>query len=162
MPKLSDKLTEDQVRKIYNQAWYSGESCEKIGKRYGISESCVDEIKNGRIWSQITEHIKGNNKQKVFNEIERKTLKNAFSKAVISKYAGMMALDDYYIQLLDDDVENAIEFKTSFWQYRTERGLKGKIFTRKEVNRLSQNYSNYTFGLKHRNIYYLLKYLLQK
>jgi hypothetical protein len=30
------------------------------------------------------------------------------------------------------------------------------------MNRLSQNYSNYTFGLKHRNIYYLLKYLLQK
>ena len=49
------------------------------------------------------------------------------------QFEGMMALDDYYIQLMDDNIDDAGEFKEKFWETRTERGLRSKIFPASEV-----------------------------
>lgn len=69
----------------------------------------------------------------VLTAAERKVKRDEWTNKMFEQYEGMMALDDYYLKLVDENPETAIEFKRTFWQKRTDRGLKSKRFPREEV-----------------------------
>jgi len=48
------KITEEQALEIYNLAHSSKLTNAEIGKRYGVSESLVWDIKHGRSWNSVT------------------------------------------------------------------------------------------------------------
>jgi hypothetical protein len=54
--QMHKKLTDEAVREIYHQAWDGTETCEKVGKRYGVTKANVIAIKHGYIWHYVTGH----------------------------------------------------------------------------------------------------------
>lgn len=52
------KLTTKQALEIYSLAWNSNKSIAQIGEMYGICYHHVWEIKCGRAWSHVTNHLK--------------------------------------------------------------------------------------------------------
>jgi hypothetical protein len=144
MPKLS---VED-VRKIYRRAWLN-DSPQELAKKYNVSVSTIISIKQGRTWSKITGHVEGTipdfilhkKKPRVISEKENMIIRDAWTTEMLSEYSGMMALNELS-SLLDD----AVEFNQMFWQYRTEKGQRGKRFPASEVNEFFNEYKN---GLRH-------------
>jgi hypothetical protein len=143
------KLTEVEVIKIHHKAWLGVDSNE-LAKKYNVCEATIRSIKHGKIHSKLTGHVPGTvpdfiikrKPPRTISEDERKARRDAVTKEVLEEYAGIMKLDDYFIQLVDENVESAIEFKVLFRQMRNEKGLSIKRFTIEEVNEFYEEFKN--------------------
>lgn len=52
------KLTEDQILEIYKLSWEGNLTQKQIGEMFNVRQGHVTKIKNGMLWSKITNHTK--------------------------------------------------------------------------------------------------------
>lgn len=85
------KLTEDQILKIYRRAWHN-DSPQELAEKYHVSQSTIFSIKSGKIHCTVTGHVPGtipsfilNRKPKTLTDEERKARRDAWTRECLEK-----------------------------------------------------------------------------
>ena len=70
---------------------------------------------------------------KILSDEERKAIRDKWTAEMLEQYDGIMALDDCYLELADEDIDAAIEFDDMYRHLRTEKVARSGLLTREKV-----------------------------